>query len=131
MRRKIAVPVLFAFVLVTACGTTPVAKTEQTAQVIVSLIDLMADACDQSKKKGWQEPLTLDVCTKASIAAEGAWEAVKTARTLLKQGLALDSATLKIMVGFVIDAYKLLKEAGVKLPSLVTDYMGKIEAVVK
>ncbi len=112
----LGVPALALALILTGCGTTTKAKFQQTGKVVVEIGKAIKDACANSKARGWTAPLTLDNCTKASIAYDGAWGATKLAVTVIDAGGEADFDVVVLVGKFVLDMVKLLREAGVAIP---------------
>ena len=119
-----AILCIFALVLA-GCGTTTKAKIQQTGKVVVEIGKAVKTACVNSKARGWTAPLTLDNCTKASIAYDGAWGATKLAVTVINAGGQADFDVVVLVGKFVLDMVKLLREAGVAIPETAAVFVQK------
>lgn len=122
MKRNVfAAPVLALFIMGLAAGcATSKGKIQQAGKVVVEIGEAFTNACKDSKAKGWAAPLTLDTCTKGSIAYDGIWAATKLA---VRVG---DEANFDLLVDigkFVLDMVALLREAGVDIPDTVTAFV--------
>ena len=126
-RNVLAASVLVFFLLgiVVACATTTKGKFQQTGKAVVEIGRAAKDACADSKAKGWIAPLTQDICTKASIAYDGAWGASKLAVEVINAGGEADFDTVVLVGKFVLDMVKLLREAGVPIPESAVVFVKK------
>ena len=128
MRRNVlAVPVLVFFVLgiVVACGTTTKARFQQGGKAVVEIGKSVKNACADAKVEGWPAPLTLDVCTKASIAYDAAWGASKLAVEVINAGGKADFDTVVLVGKFVLDMVMLLREVGLNIPESAVVFVKK------
>lgn len=126
-RRIVSVPVLALFVLgITAgCAQTLKGKVQQSGKVLIEVEKAVKEACRDSKAQGWTKPFTKDVCVKASIAYDGAWEATKAAVRVIDQGGQVGFDTVVLVGKFVLDMVKLLREAGLPIPGSAIAFVQK------
>jgi len=152
MRRGIAVPILFAFLLVAGCAKTYLGKAYQAAYVLVVANEQVLMQCRFSRDDAWRQaavkegigdmaealrlkaewikPFTQKTCKGIATAYKVAWKAAKKAIEITGQGQPTPVQLTVLGMRFVYDTSIILADAGVRPAKDVQNFLDRTSALL-